>query len=101
VESGDENIWDDGYPFGGNYWSDFPTRYPGVGNDYSGPGQDIPGSDEIWDEPYNIDQLNIDHYPLIPEFPALAFVPLSMITILLAVALNKTHTKQPATKQKC
>jgi len=22
------NVWDDGYPFGGNYWSDYLTRYP-------------------------------------------------------------------------
>jgi parallel beta-helix repeat protein len=57
------NIWDDGYPRGGNYWS----GYTGV-DLYSGPNQDIPGSDGIGDTPYVIDtrpaNKNIDRYPL-------------------------------------
>ncbi len=56
------NDWDDGYPTGGNYWSD----YSGVDN-YSGPDQDIPGSDGIGDTPYNIGG-NYDNYPLM-EIP--------------------------------
>ena len=57
--SGDVNIWDDGYPSGGNYWSDQ------VGTDmYSGPNQDMPGSDGIGDASYIIDQSNQDNYPL-------------------------------------
>ena len=54
------NIWDSGYPSGGNYWSDY------TGNDiYSGPNQDQPGSDGIGDSPYPIqDGINSDHYPL-------------------------------------
>jgi flagellar hook assembly protein FlgD len=31
----------------------------------SGPNQDQPGSDGIWDHPYVIDEYNIDHYPLV------------------------------------
>jgi len=43
------NSWDNGYPSGGNYWSDYN------GSDlYHGPNQDIPGSDGIGDTPYNI-----------------------------------------------
>jgi len=53
------NVWDDGYPSGGNYWSD----YAGV-DYYSGPDQDQPGSDGIGDTPYVIDENNIDRYPL-------------------------------------
>ena len=54
------NTWDNGYPSGGNYWDD----YSGV-DDYSGPGQNIPGSDGIGDTPYNIPGgSNQDNYPL-------------------------------------
>jgi len=53
------NIWDDGYPSGGNYWSD----YAGV-DEYSGPNQDKLGSDGIGDTPHVIDADNADHYPL-------------------------------------
>ena len=51
--------WDDGYPSGGNYWSDYS------GDDLmSGPGQDIPGSDGIGDTPYWMTALAADVYPL-------------------------------------
>jgi len=53
------NNWDDGYPSGGNYWSD----YTGV-DEKSGPNQDQPGSDGIGDTPYVIDANNQDNYPL-------------------------------------
>ena len=48
------NVWDDGYPSGGNYWSD----YAGVDAD----------GDGIGDTPYVIDDNNIDHYPLMGPF---------------------------------
>ncbi|MBE0511414.1 right-handed parallel beta-helix repeat-containing protein [Candidatus Bathyarchaeota archaeon] len=59
------NIWDDGYPSGGNYWSDYEDRYPNA--------KELDGSG-IWDTPYVIDENNQDRYPLmdhvvIPEFP--------------------------------
>lgn len=51
--------WDNGYPSGGNYWSDYN------GTDfYSGPYQNETNSDEIGDEPYVIDENNKDNYPL-------------------------------------
>ncbi len=65
VDDGNANEWDDGYPSGGNYWSD----YSGV--DFkSGPNQDIPGSDRIGDVPHQVSgsALNEDRYPLM--FPA-------------------------------
>ena len=52
------NQWDDGYPSGGNYWSD----YSGVDNN-NGAAQDIPGSDDIGDTPYTIGSAQ-DDYPL-------------------------------------
>jgi len=53
------NVWDDGYPSGGNYWSD----YTGV-DVCHGPSQNIAGSDGIGDTPYTIDANNLDNYPL-------------------------------------
>ena len=53
------NEWDDGYPSGGNYWSD----YSGEDN-FHGPDQDIPGADGIGDSPYVIDNDTTDRYPL-------------------------------------
>ncbi|MEM3578285.1 MAG: NosD domain-containing protein [Candidatus Bathyarchaeia archaeon] len=43
--------WDNGYPSGGNYWSD----YTGTDNNHDG----------IGDTPYTIDENNTDRYPLI------------------------------------
>ena len=66
---GSNNTWDDGYPSGGNYWSD----YAGV-DLYSGPYQNVTGSDGIGDTPYVIDEDNVDNYPLMSpwgELPAL------------------------------
>jgi len=54
------NIWDDGYPSGGNYWSDY------TGSDhFSGPYQNQTGSDGIGDTPYIIDVSNRDRYPIL------------------------------------
>ena len=55
------NEWDNGYPSGGNYWSD----YVAVANDtYSGPFQNETGSDGIGDTAYVVYANNTDHYPL-------------------------------------
>ena len=54
------NVWDQGYPSGGNYWSD----YTGV-DVKSGPCQNEVCNDGIGDTPYIIDENNVDRYPLI------------------------------------
>jgi len=53
------NTWDNSYPSGGNYWSD----YNGT-DQYNGSGQNISGSDFIGDTPYIINSSNSDRYPL-------------------------------------
>jgi parallel beta-helix repeat protein len=57
------NTWDDGYPSGGNYWSD----YNGI-DVKSGSYQNETGSDGVGDTPYIIDANNTDHYPLMGMF---------------------------------
>ncbi|MEM0492794.1 MAG: C25 family cysteine peptidase [Candidatus Thermoplasmatota archaeon] len=55
---GNKNKWDDGYPSGGNYWSDY------TGDDqFSGPEQNNPGSDGIGDTPYVIRYTSGSPYP--------------------------------------
>jgi parallel beta-helix repeat protein len=77
------NVWDDGYPSGGNYWSD----YDGTDADYDG----------IGDTPYVIDEKNIDAYPLmvqyvIPEFPSFLTLPLIFAaTSLVVIVCKRKH----------
>lgn len=63
----DRASWDDGYPSGGSYYSDY------TGLDlFSGPNQDLPGSDGIGDSPYVHDSYQgyEDRYPLMsPALP--------------------------------
>jgi len=59
------NIWDGGYPHGGNYWSDYADL-----DIYSGLYQNITGSDSIWDNPYVVDTENQDNYPLVEPWNA-------------------------------
>jgi parallel beta-helix repeat protein len=54
-----ENQWDNGYPSGGNYWS----NYVGI-DKFKGPNQNIPGPDGIGDINYSIDSDSKDNYPL-------------------------------------
>jgi len=49
------NVWDNGYPSGGNYWSDYEESYPDA--------KELDGSG-IWNTPYVIDENNQDNYPL-------------------------------------
>jgi parallel beta-helix repeat protein len=59
------NIWDNGYPDGGNYWSTHISE-----DQCSGPNQNEPGSDGISDTQYTIVGNNIDRYPLVKPFSA-------------------------------
>jgi parallel beta-helix repeat protein len=56
-----DNSFDNGYPYGGNYWSDY------VGLDLNnGPNQSQPGPDGIGDTPYVFNG-GSDKYPLMKE----------------------------------
>lgn len=57
------NAWDNGYPDGGNYWSDY-----GGADMMNGPAQDLPGSDGIGDTPRTVQVGNQDRYPLMLPF---------------------------------
>jgi parallel beta-helix repeat protein len=56
---GSPNTWDNGYPSGGNYWSDYQTKYPNASE---------VDSSAIWNASYYIDASNIDRYPLMGPF---------------------------------
>ncbi|MEM2780469.1 MAG: NosD domain-containing protein [Candidatus Bathyarchaeia archaeon] len=60
-----QNAWDNGYPSGGNYWSDY------TGVDENG--------DNIGDTPYIIDRDNIDRYPLIKPYE---WLPWSLAVVI-------------------
>lgn len=89
--------WDNGYPSGGNYWSNYN-------------GTDA-NTDGIGDTPFIIDENNIDRYPLtvqyIPEYPTSLVLSLLMITILLASATRKRNhqksqsSRSPSTYTRC
>ena len=59
---GSSNSWDNGYPEGGNFWSDY------VGGDlFWGPYQNMTGSDGTGDTPYIINSDNRDRYPMMSQ----------------------------------
>jgi parallel beta-helix repeat protein len=59
-DAGPENRWDNGYPAGGNFWTDY------IGVDRcTGVNQDVCNDpDGIGDTPYYIDTTSFDRYPL-------------------------------------
>ncbi|MCK4668948.1 right-handed parallel beta-helix repeat-containing protein [Candidatus Bathyarchaeota archaeon] len=63
VSLGDVNTWDNGYPSGGNYWTDYS-----VSDWSSGPYQNETGSDGIGDSEHVLDANNTDHFPLMGMF---------------------------------
>jgi hypothetical protein len=67
--------WDDGYPYGGNYWS----QYSGV-DTKSGANQNQPGADGIGDSPYDVYFSDTDEYPLMtPIVPADTSPPITAV----------------------
>lgn len=82
--------WDDGYPSGGNYWSDYTGP-----DDFNGPDQDLPGADGIGDTAYVTEGGGIDRYPwmtpdmeFIPEFGA-ALVPVLIVVCALPIVMHR------------
>ena len=81
------NTWDNGYPSGGNYWSDYEDRYPSAEEiDESG----------IWDTPYVMDENNQDNYPLIPEFPTwTSMLPILIVLTVTVIIYKRRLLKTP------
>ena len=48
-DNGINNLWDNGYPSGGNYWDDFDEAIEGAYDDFNGLNQDVAGADGIVD----------------------------------------------------
>jgi parallel beta-helix repeat protein len=97
------NNWDDGYPTGGNFWSN-----QGCTDVKSGWGQNQTGSDGICDLPFVVDSNNIDRYPLTAPWVSQSLKSSSMnltlcvvtgIVIILGVLvlyLIKTRKQKPS-----
>jgi hypothetical protein len=85
------NTWDNGYPSGGNYWSNYRTTYPNaVEND----------SSAIWNTPYVINVNNTDRYPLMAPFHTFGVGTWNGIAYSVDTVSNSTITNlsfnQPA-----
>lgn len=70
IIGGSALVFNASYPVGGNFWS----SYTGVDN-YSGPGQNLSGSDGIGDTPFSLNSTLSDYYPLTKPWthPAVVF----------------------------
>lgn len=75
-DDSDTSQWDNSYPSGGNYWSD----YTGI-DIKSGPDQTLPGSDGIGDVPYEIDVDSRDRFPLMDPFGVINAIPVASFTV--------------------
>jgi len=94
-ESDSMNVWDNGYPSGGNYWSD----HNGI-DMYSGIFQNESGCDGIGDASYFIDVNNTDNYPLMKPWPirtAETTVKIAEENYTITVESNTTITYTVAT----
>ena len=96
--TGATNVWDDGYPNGGNYWSDYQAIYP-LASEIDSSG--------IWNTPYTIYEGDIiDHYPLmkqviIPEFQSPIILLLLMgatTVVIIAFGRHKMHSRNKLTQ---
>lgn len=77
------NYWDNGYPSGGNYWSDY-----GGPDNKSGPNQDQIGADGIGDTPYYMNWSSMDRYPLTEKSTGMVSPPRDIIARLSGLLLE-------------
>lgn len=96
VSGGSDNLFDDGYPDGGNYWSDY------IGVDfYNGPEQDQSGSDRIGDTPYTFTG-GEDGYPFMEESGwEVPPIPTYNVAVILAESADVLHESDPEEYQPC
>jgi len=72
------NVWDDGFPSGGNYWSDY-TEVDADG-------------DGIGDTPYIIDSSNQDSNPLIHQYGSVVNLDINLTYLTIQSAINAPET---------
>jgi parallel beta-helix repeat protein len=88
LDSNSVNIWDNGYPSGGNYWSNYLLAYPNVAEI---------GNSGIGNQPYRIDPRNtqnIDRYPLMEPFNSTFFeLQATPPRILIQSPVSQTYNK--------
>ena len=83
------NLWDDGYPNGGNYWSDYTAKNPNA---------DARSKLGIYNLPYEIDSQNRDRYPLVKPFNSADYALLTVppkVSILSPLNLAYNESDVP------
>ena len=90
------NVWDNDYPSGGNYWSDYFDV-----DLKSGPNQDELGSDGICDTPYVISEYDRDRYPALKPWGPTRTIETTLVIgeteYAIQVETNATLTHVKAT----
>jgi parallel beta-helix repeat protein len=87
------NSFDEGYPVGGNFWS----NYTGV-DFYKGTGQNVTGYDGIGDTSHVIEANNIDNYPLVGLFSSFeAYAGLRVEAVSNSTITNFAYTNENGT----
>jgi parallel beta-helix repeat protein len=81
------NSWDNGLLDGGNYWS-----HINADDSYSGLMQNENGSDGIVDEPYIINENNVDHYPLAGTYSSFKIIFASCSISIVSTVKVKSLT---------
>lgn len=81
------NIWDGGYPSGGNHWS----RYNGT-DLFRGPCQNETGSDGIGDTSYTINVFEVDRYPLIHPYGSICNLNTNLTYLTIQSAIDASET---------